>query len=64
MDRAIDSDRLRVGRRFGVVTTVGFDPSKQPDVRHGPKAAWLLMSAAYGAAEILGSQGLPAVGEL
>ncbi len=32
------------------------------DAHHGPKAAWLFMSAAKGAAEILGSQGVPAVG--
>ena len=42
--------------------TVGFDPCQRPDAFHGPKAAWLFMSAAYGAVEILGSQGVPAVG--
>ena len=52
------------GRRFGVVTTADFDPYKQPDAYHGPKAAWLFMSAANDATEILGSQGMPAVGEL
>ncbi len=51
-------------RRFRGTDDEWIDVCRQFVAHHGPKATWLFMSAAYNAAEILGSQGSPAVGEL